>query len=97
MLHDIIQQYGVWPDLWIREPWNKYDIGFLPSKQWIDNWNQCSQWYYANLRIGMFELGWPKADNYSNIDKSKFKEEFNNKYGIDSKKKNNIICPCLGK
>ena len=27
MLHDIIQQYGNWPDLWLREPWNKYDIG----------------------------------------------------------------------
>lgn len=26
MLHDIIQQYGNWPDIWYREPWNKYDI-----------------------------------------------------------------------
>ena len=21
MLHDIIQQYGNWPDIWLREPW----------------------------------------------------------------------------
>ena len=27
MLHDIIQQYSNWPDIWYREPWNKYDIG----------------------------------------------------------------------
>ena len=31
MLHDITQQYGNWPDIWLREPWNKYDIGFLPN------------------------------------------------------------------
>ena len=40
MLHDIIQQYSFWPDLWWREPWDKYDIGILPSKQWEDNWNR---------------------------------------------------------
>ena len=48
MLHDIIQQYGNWPDLWLREPWNKYDIGFLPSDIWANNWIQCSKYYYAN-------------------------------------------------
>ncbi len=93
MLHDIIQQYGVWPDLWLREPWNKYDIGFLPSKQWIDNWNKCSQWYYSKPRKGMFELGWPKADNYAEIDKKKFKEQFNKKYGLDEKKRTVLYAP----
>lgn len=93
MLHDIIQQYGNWPDLWIREPWNKYDVGILPSNQWIKNWNQCSQWYYANPRIGMYQIGWPKADNYAGIDREKYKKEFNAKYGLDDKRPTILYAP----
>lgn len=62
MLHDIMQQFGNWPDIWLREPWNKYDIGFLPSEVWVENWNKCSQYYYANPRKGVYLTGWPKAD-----------------------------------
>lgn len=93
MLHDIIQQYGNWPDLWLREPWNKYDIGLLPSNQWVSNWNECSQWYYANPRVGMYKIGWPKADNYAGIDRVKYKEEFNAKYGIDGSKPTILYAP----
>lgn len=93
MLHDIIQQYGNWPDIWLREPWNKYDIGFLPSNQWVNNWNQCSQWYYANPRKGMYKAGWPKADNYAGIDRESYKKEFNRKHGIDDKKPTILYAP----
>lgn len=93
MLHDIIQQYGNWPDIWLREPWNKYDIGFLPSNQWVNNWNQCSQWYYANPRLGVFKAGWPKADNYANVDRENYKKEFNSKYGLDDKKPTILYAP----
>lgn len=62
MLHDIIQQYGNWPDIWLLEPWNKYDIGILPSNQWVDNWNKVSNMFYARPRKGVFNVGWPKAD-----------------------------------
>ena len=93
MLHDIIQQYGNWPDLWLREPWNKYDIGLLPSNQWVENWNQCSQWYYANPRLGMYKIGWPKADNYAEIDREQYRKAFNNKYGLDDSKRTILYAP----
>lgn len=93
MLHDIIQQYGNWPDLWLREPWNKYDIGLLPSNQWVENWNECSQWYYANPRAGMYKIGWPKADNYAGIDRTRYKDEFNSKHGIDGSKPTILYAP----
>ena len=93
MLHDIIQQYGNWPDIWLREPWNKYDIGILPSNQWEENWNKCSQWYYANPRIGMYKIGWPKADNYAGIDKAAYKKEFNAKHGLDDNKRTILYAP----
>lgn len=93
MLHDIIQQYGNWPDIWYREPWNKYDIGILPSDQWVDNWKKCSQWYYTNPRIGMYKVGWPKADTVANIDKKKYREEFYKQYNLDPNKKTVLYAP----
>lgn len=93
MLHDIIQQYSNWPDLWIREPWNKYDIGFLPNNQWVENWNKCSQYYYANPRIGMFKIGWPKADNYVGIDRVQYKQNFNKRFGLDDSKRTILYAP----
>ena len=93
MLHDIIQQYGNWPDLWIREPWNKYDIGFLPSIQWVNNWNQCSQWYYANPKLGIYQIGWPKADKYAKVDRVAYKKEFNQKYHLSDSKRTILYAP----
>lgn len=93
MLHDIIQQYGNWPDLWFREPWNKYDIGILPSRQWVKNWNQCSQWKYARPRKGMFLVGWPKADHVANLDKRKYRHDFYRKYGLNLERKTILYAP----
>lgn len=92
MLHDIIQQYSNWPDIWFREPWNKYDIGILPSKQWVDNWNKCSQYYYTNPRIGVFEIGWPKADVIRNYSKEE-RIEFYKKFNMDINKKTILYAP----
>lgn len=93
MLHDIIQQYGKWPDIWLREPWNKYDVGILPSSQWVRNWQQASQWYYANPRRGMFLIGWPKADNYVGLDRVQYRKEFNRKHGMDDAKPTILYAP----
>lgn len=93
MLHDIIQQYGNWPDLWYREPWNKYDVGILPSVQWVNNWNKCSQWYYARPKKGMFRVGWPKADVISGVDLVQYRKEFNEMHDLDSTKKTILYAP----
>lgn len=93
MLHDIIQQYSNWPDIWYREPWNKYDIGILPSYQWVKNWDDCSQWYYSRPRVGVFMIGWPKADKVANIKESVYKKDFFSKYGLDESKKTILYAP----
>ena len=93
MLHDIIQQYGNWPDIWFREPWNKYDIGILPSEQWVENWNKCSQWYYSKPRMGMYKVGWPKADSVAKLDRKKYREEFYKKYNLNPNKKTVLYAP----
>lgn len=93
MLHDIMQQYGNWPDIWFREPWNKYDIGFLPSKVWVDNWNQCSQWYYANPRKGVYLTGWPKADRLALYMDKKKRSEYSKQIGLNPLKRTVLYAP----
>jgi len=82
MLHDIIQQYGNWPDIWYTEPWNKYDIGFLPSLTWKDNWDKCSQFFYARPRKGMYLTGWPKADRLADYRDEGKRKELAAKFGL---------------
>lgn len=91
MLHDIIQQYGNWPDIWFKEHWSKYDIGILPNTIWTNNWNQCSQFFYTNPRIGVFEVGWPKADSI--IKYKENIEKFCKEHNIDRNKKTVLYAP----
>lgn len=93
MLHDIIQQYGAWPDLWYREPWDKYDIGILPSMQWAENWRQCSQWAYARPRNGMYLAGWPKADALVELTGEENKAQLVQSMDIDPEKRTVLYAP----
>lgn len=93
MLHDIIQQYSNWPNIWYLEPWNKYDIGILPSEQWENNWNKCSQYNYARPRVGMYKIGWPKADAIIKLQEETYKEVFFKKNGLNSSKKTILYAP----
>ena len=93
MLHDIIQQYGNWPDIWFFEPWNIYDIGILPSDQWEKNWSQSSQWFYSRPRKGMYKVGWPKADAIAQLQADTYRDEFYEKYGLDINKKTVLYAP----
>lgn len=93
MLHDIIQQYSNWPDIWYREPWFKYDIGILPSEQWVQNWKECSQYFYTCPKLGMYKVGWPKADSISSMIQNKTKEELMKEYGLDPGKRTVLYAP----
>lgn len=93
MLHDIIQQYSNWPDIWFNEPWNKYDIGILPSDQWVSNWKAASSAYYAVPRKGMFKVGWPKADAIIKLKDPNYRKDFYKKYGLDESKKTVLYAP----
>lgn len=93
MLHDIIQQYSNWPDIWFTEPWNKYDIGILPSNQWQDNWNKSSQWFYANPKKGVYKVGWPKADSIKDIDAKEYRKKFNAEHGLSDDKMTVLYAP----
>lgn len=93
MLHDIIQQYGNWPDIWYREPWNKYDVGILPSNQWEKNWNTSSQSFYTRPRKGIYKIGWPKVDSVAKLNKEDYKKDFYVEHGLDPNKKTILYAP----
>ena len=93
MLHDINQQYGYWPDLWLREPWNKYDVGFLPSRLWENNWKECSGRYYARTRKGVYLTGWPKADRLAKYRDEQARKAYAEKAGIDPGKPTVLYAP----
>ena len=93
MLHDIIQQYSNWPDIWFREPWNKYDIGILPSNQWEENWNQCSQWFYTRPRKVYIKLAGPRQMLLLEFLGNHFNERIYNEYNLDKKKETVLYAP----
>jgi len=62
LLHDLAQRHDIWPDFWRYEPWNRFDIGVLPGPAWRKRWLACAGQLEARPRLGVFELGWPKAD-----------------------------------
>ncbi len=93
MLHDIIQQYSNWPNIWYREPWDKYDIGILPSNQWEENWNQSCHLYYARPRKGVYKIGWPKADKIARLQAQTYREDFYVQHGLDPSKKTILYAP----
>lgn len=93
MLHDIIQQYSNWPNIWYNEPWNEYDVGILPSNQWEHNWIESSCYHYARPRKGIYKVGWPKADVVSKIQNASHKKDFLESHGLDSSKRTILYAP----
>jgi hypothetical protein len=65
MLHDLGQGHNRWPDIWAGEPWDQFDIGILPGKDWVKRWLSVCDQVYTRPKKGVFELGWPKADTLS--------------------------------
>jgi tetratricopeptide (TPR) repeat protein len=62
MLHDLAQRHDVWPNFWHHEPWDRFDLGFLPGESWVDRWKSQAHYPQSRPRLGIFNTGWPKAD-----------------------------------
>ena len=84
MLHDLGQGHNRWPDIWEGEPWDQFDVGILPGKNWVERWLSVSDKVHARPRHGVYELGWPKADSLSNkgMSATKLRESLNLSYAI---------------
>jgi len=82
MLHDLGQEQwpecpSLEPNFWSEEPWDAFDIGILPGQAWSQCWLSVSTQAAARPRLGVFDLGWPKADIVFN-DLAGFDKEVDN-------------------
>lgn len=57
------QGHHYWPNIWKKEKWNRFDLGFLPGNSWRRRWQESSDHIEARARYGTFEVGWPKSDH----------------------------------
>jgi len=92
-LHDIGQTHGDWPNIWLKEPWNIFDIAIVPGKRWSDMWKESSKYSVARPKIGTFEIGWPKADVVSQGNFIEEKAALIKQLGIDEKKPTVLYAP----
>jgi len=84
----------VWPNVWKESPWNKFDLGFLPGREWSNRWLESSWFYKSRTKYGVFESGWPKADIIKST--KLYKDEnkkIKKKYFIPNKRRNILYAP----
>lgn len=74
MLHDLAQRHDIWPEFWRVEPWHHFDLGLVPGPAWAERWGSQANQQTAWPRLGVFNVGWPKADLVYQ-DKARFAEE----------------------
>lgn len=60
MLHGMDQ---AWYKLWVDEPWERFDVGFVPGKSTAERWHSYSYMPRARPIHGVYEVGWPKSDD----------------------------------
>lgn len=62
LLHDLAQRHDIWPHFWHHEPWTAFDMGIVPGPAWVERWQTQTNFKQARPKLGVFDLGWPKAD-----------------------------------
>ncbi len=82
LLHDLTQGESAWPNLWNYEPWNSFDIGILPGKDWAERWKRCSGFYYTHPKLGVYELGYPKGDRIVSREFQQYISAFRKSLGL---------------
>lgn len=62
-----------WPNLWLKERWNKFDYGILPGNNWANMWKKSSWYDKAHPKKAMLLTGWPKSEALKNLKKRQSK------------------------
>jgi hypothetical protein len=60
MFHGIDAGYA--ERYWPYHDWSQFDLGFLPSQAAAETWQRTSDVPHARPEMGMYVVGWPKAD-----------------------------------
>ncbi len=93
-LGGIDQGRVIWPNIWREQPWNEFDIGFLPGDNWAKRWKNSSYDHRSQTKFGVFNVGWPKADFLFNLKENKNRiKRFKKRYKINKNKINILYAP----
>jgi len=90
-----------WPNLWLKEPWNNFDIGLLPGKHWVSMWQKSSWFAPSRPKYLMAEVGWPKTQKF--IDNKNFHKKTNKIFtvlyapGFETDKKGEAVVDAIKK
>lgn len=60
MFHGIDDAYRA--GYWQSHDWSLFDIGLLPGEYAVKQWQKQAHLVEANPKLGMYDVGWPKAD-----------------------------------
>ncbi len=52
-----------WYKLWVDEPWELFDVGFVPGQSMAERWHSYSYIPRARPTDGVYDVGWPKSDD----------------------------------
>ena len=65
-----------WPNLWLKERWNKFDYGILPGNNWANMWKKASWYDKAHPKKAMLLTGWPKSEELKNLKKKNLEQSY---------------------
>ena len=83
----------IWPNIWKEQPWNKFDLGFLPGKNWVNRWKRSSHDFRSRTKFGVYNVGWPKADFLFNKKVNLLENiKIQKKYNLNKKKNIYSLC-----
>ncbi len=51
-----------WYKLWVDEPWELFDVGFVPGRSMAERWHSYSYMPQSRPTHGVYEVGWAKSD-----------------------------------
>ncbi len=51
-----------WYKLWVDEPWELFDVGFVPGQSMAERWHSYSYMPRSRPTHGVYDVGWPKSD-----------------------------------
>jgi len=78
---------------WLKEPWGRYDIGFVPGEYAGASWQTFSWHQMTRPKHGVYPVGWPKSDYLFSDEFANEVDRFKTEYDISQEGKTILYAP----
>ncbi len=72
-----------WYKLWVDEPWELFDVGFVPGRSMAERWHSYSYMPQSRPTHGVYEVGWPKSDGIFSDEFESTVSEFSEQFDFE--------------